>query len=255
MSAITIITSTLNALPQLKQTADSIFQQSSKDWQWIIVDGASSDGTGPWLQETAQLYSSVDFISEPDRGIYDAWNKALTLVNGDWVIFMGAGDTFFDYDTLKNCQQAFNDIDPCVTLAYGGVYWVDPEGKLPDYLNYRKWKGLKGPWRAARPAMPCHQGVFQRSSLFNDGFRFDSRLRIAADGELVLRELLAGKGRDLERTIARMLRGGASTHSKKRLHLICETIYVNWKLGIFWQRPLFQIAVLSSNAIKHLFRY
>ena len=120
MSTVTIITSTLNSLEQLKHTAESIFMQSRGDWQWIIVDGASSDGTREWLNGIAGSHSNVDFISEPDNGIYEAWNKALPLVRGSWVIFLGAGDKLKNADVLQACIKY---LDEATTLSreYGHI--------------------------------------------------------------------------------------------------------------------------------------
>ena len=121
---ITIITSTLNSLLLLEHTADSIFRQGFKDWQWIIVDGDSSDGTKEWLEDIAGMRRNVKFISEPDQGIYDAWNKALPLVRGAWVIFLGAGDKLKSQDVLQKCVRYLEKISPEINLAYGSVEYI-----------------------------------------------------------------------------------------------------------------------------------
>jgi hypothetical protein len=98
--------------------------------------------------------------------------------------------------------------------------------------------------------MPCHQGVFQRAGVFHN-FRFDERCRISADGEAVLRELVAGRGAQLDFMVARFEAMGVSSRPENRLRMIAENIYVNWKIGIFWKRPLYQLAALTLNAAKH----
>jgi len=254
MSAITVITSTLNALPLLRHTAASILGQTYTHLQWIIVDGASTDGTVEWLEETIVKQKNCIYISEPDKGIYDALNKGLPHIQGKWVIFLGAGDTFIDARTIEKCIPLLSAATPDVTIAYGGVLWVTSVDDSSGYLCYERWRGLDGPWIAARPAMPSHQGVFHHSRLFRDGFSFDTRFRIAADSEIVLSELLAGKGMDLGLVVSRMLQGGTSTDRANRLRLIMESIRMNKKIGIFWTRPLLQISVLISNLLKHPFR-
>jgi glycosyltransferase involved in cell wall biosynthesis len=119
LSAITIITSTLNSRQFLKHSADSVFRQTSKNWQWIMVDGASSDGMSDWLDGIAGLRSNVAVISESDRGIYDAWNKALPLVPGTWVLFMGAVDKLKSPDVLQDCAQLLAEVSPDMNQDYG----------------------------------------------------------------------------------------------------------------------------------------
>ena len=97
------------------------------------------------------------------------------------------------------------------------------------------------------------QGIFHGVRVF-DGFRFDRRCRISADNEILLRELLAGRGAKLELMVARFEAGGVSAQPANRLRMVCESIYINWKLGIFRCRPLYQIAVLALNAMIHLAR-
>jgi len=254
MPFITVITSTLNVLPLLRHTAASIWEQTYSDMQWIIVDGASTDGTVEWLKENCAQRLNCSYITEPDEGIYDAFNKALPLIQGEWVIFLGAGDTLADLHTLEKCVGLLSNVSAYITIAYGGVLWINHINDKDGYLCYEHWRGLDGPWIAARPAMPSHQGVFHRSILFKQGFRFDTRFRIAADGELVIRELLGNRGSDLGVVVAHMLQGGTSTNRLNKLRLVKESIHINSKLGIFWHRPFLQVAVLASNILKHPFR-
>ena len=100
---------------------------------------------------------------------------------------------------------------------------------------------------AGRPELPCHQGAFHRATLFSDGFKFDVRCKIAADNEIMLREFLKGHGVKLQFTVARFRMGGVSYTRTNRLRMIAESVYINFKVGIFFRRPLYQLAVLASN--------
>src|SRR5699024_5468308 len=96
---ITIITSTYNVVQDLQWTIDSIREQTYPNIQWIIADGASTDGTVKMFEANSEL---IDYwFSEPDTGIYDAWNKALEHVKGDWLQFIGAGDELYGTSTLE----------------------------------------------------------------------------------------------------------------------------------------------------------
>lgn len=254
MPRVSIVTASYNALPALEYTARSLFGQCNTDFEWLVVDGASIDGTPAWLAATARSRPRLRWISEPDRGIYDALNKALAMVRGQWVLFLGAGDTLVDDRVLEECGTRLDGLADTVTLAYGGVMLTQVPGSTEGVLCYVRWTGTGGRWVGARPAMPCHQGIFHRRELFDTGFRFDDRLPIAADAELVLRELLAGRGRDLDRMVACMVQGGASTARTRRLALIWESILVNRRVGIFWSRPLHQLIILCGNLVKHPWR-
>ena len=103
----TIITSSLNDLVGLKKTIDSIIIQDEIDWEHIIIDGNSNDGT---IQYFGKLKNpKIVFVSEQDTGVYNAWNKAINKINGDWVIFLGAGDTLFPSTLNKFRLQIESD--------------------------------------------------------------------------------------------------------------------------------------------------
>jgi len=251
MTMFTVITATLNALPLLKRTADSIFRQSFSDWQWIVIDGASIDGTAEWLKVASDSQDGrVFYICEPDQGIYDALNKAVARVRGQWVLFLGAGDSLYERDTLERCLPYLRGCPRQFSLVYGAVLTIqdiaDTDGEVFD----RPWLGTRGPWESGRPAMPCHQGVFHRAEIFLSGFRFNPRWSLAADGELLLGELLAGRGLHIDVVVSRMLWGGTSTRRDNRLRLIVEVLQINRALGIFWSRPMLQLILLGSHLVR-----
>src|SRR5262245_48790230 len=86
---ITIVTATMNAAATLPITARSLAGQHGADFEWIVADGASTDGTLDYL---SRCEMPVCWTSAPDRGIYDAWNKACRRARGEWLLFLGAGD-------------------------------------------------------------------------------------------------------------------------------------------------------------------
>lgn len=247
---ITIITSTLNALPQLKHTADSIFQQSSTDWQWIIVDGASSDGTKQWLQDIAQSYSSVDFISEPDHGIYDAWNKALTLVRGEWVLFLGAGDKFKSSEILKTCIPYLEDVPSAINLAYGFVEYIDNLEDDAGKLSPARWVGVDGKWTWCRPMLPNHQAVFHRRSLFARNGGFDATYRIAGDTAIMLPELMNNGSVEFPLCITLRHLDGISLEQGNRLQVLREVLRINRDVGLSSKHIMYQYIPFFYHTIK-----
>ena len=246
-----IITSTYNAAVALPETARSLAQQTCQDFEWIVMDAASTDGTADVARSFGRLATVV--VSEPDSGIYEAWNKALARVRGKWLLFMGAGDALYAADVLEKVAKLLENVGPNITTAYGDVTVYDAGTGMDTRVRSHVFQGLDGPWGGGRPLLPCHQGVFQRAEVF-ENFRFDQRCRISADNETLLRELLAGRGQKLDLMVARFESGGVSANPKNRLRMVSESVYINWKIGIFRWRPAYQLAVLAVNLLAHPFR-
>ena len=253
LSTITIITSTMNALQLLQHTADSIFNQTSKDWQWIIVDGASSDGTREWLDEIAGLRANVDFISEPDRGIYDAWNKALPLVLGSWVIFLGAGDKLKSPDVLQACTQYLDGVSSEINLAYGGVEYINDIVDNSGNRSPAKWEGIDGKWAWCRPVQPNHQGVFHRISMLVKNNGFDSTYRFAGDTAIMLPELMRNGAVEIPLCMTLRLLDGVSIDPKNRIKVLREVLRINRSIGLGSTRIMYQYAAFFYHVIKAQF--
>lgn len=246
-----IITATFNACNALSSTARSLQEQTCQSFEWLIVDGASTDDTLAVMRGFGNLVTTM--VSEPDTGIYNAWNKALPLLRGEWVLFLGAGDVLYETDTLAKVLAELDKLPLETTTAYGGTTLFDAASGTDMRARNPEWGGLRGPWGGGRPWMPCHQGVFQRARVFHD-FRFDERCRICADGETLLGELLAGRSEKLDIMVARFDADGISSQPRNRLRMVSESVYINWKLGIFHTRPVYQVAVLLVNALLHPWR-
>lgn len=102
---ITVVTICYNSEKYIEETILSVINQSYKHFEYIIIDGGSTDGTADIIK---QYESSVDYwISEKDNGIYDAMNKGIIMANGKWLNFMNSGDTFYDQNTLKIISKLF----------------------------------------------------------------------------------------------------------------------------------------------------
>ena len=96
-----IITVVYNDLDNLKKTCRSVSRQTFDDYEHLIIDGGSDDGTLDFLKSFSASDSHVRFISEKDNGIYDAMNKAIAMAEGDYILFLNAGDRFHERDTLS----------------------------------------------------------------------------------------------------------------------------------------------------------
>lgn len=120
---ISVITVCRNAGPLLDKTMKSVAEQTLADIEYIVVDGVSTDGSVDRIKRNPAV---TRWVSEPDKGIYDAMNKGVKMATGTWVIFMNAGDTFADPDT---CSKLAKSAKADCTIVYGGVIKCNHEGE------------------------------------------------------------------------------------------------------------------------------
>ena len=175
---ITIITSTYNVAQDLHWTIESIRNQSYPNVQWIIADGNSTDGTIEMLKEHSDI---IDYwFSEPDTGIYDAWNKALEHVKGDWVQFIGAGDALYESHTLEKVAHHLKDAYPKYELAYGQVVHLRERNREVLYVSGEPWSNYQKKWEGLRPKLPVQTGIFHHIDLFKKN-RFNADYKVISD--------------------------------------------------------------------------
>ena len=169
---LTVITICRNAKKMLEMTSESLICQKSINFQWIVIDGNSVDGTQniiPKYEKKCDL-----FISEPDDGIYDAMNKGLRYAKGEYVLFLNAGDTLYNSKTLSSINFSINR-----DLIVGDLYFRQKRerNKSP--------KKLQGNYLLSK--MLPHQATFFRRDIFDQYGRFDTSYRIAGDYEMFSR--------------------------------------------------------------------
>lgn len=182
---LSIITINLNNLDGLKKTIDSIMSQTWRDFEWIIVDGGSTDGSKNLIEQTAaNPDSNISWwCSEKDKGIYNAMNKGISHAHGEYVIFMNSGDTFYEPITLMN---VFKEDRYHSDVLYGDYLFVSDskEEIRTSFADYRLSSlivfGIN------------HQSSFIRRSLF-DVEQYDESLSIVSDWKLYLRWMLENR--------------------------------------------------------------
>jgi glycosyltransferase involved in cell wall biosynthesis len=160
---LSIITITYNAEQFLERTIQSILAQTDQDFEYIIIDGKSKDGT---LQIAEKYKNRVNqLISEPDKGLYDAMNKGLKTATGDFVWFMNAGDEINDKETVSRIAQSVTEQ---TDVLYADTYFVNNEGKIEglrsEITPHRLPKNLT--WQDMKLGMlVCHQAFIARKSI------------------------------------------------------------------------------------------
>ena len=229
-----IITVTYNAASVLEDTIQSVITQTYKNVEYIIIDGDSSDRT----LEIANKYKEHihRIISEPDKGLYDAMNKGISIATGDYLCFLNAGDELHEDDTLQLMVHSITGRD-LPDVIYGETAIVDEEGHFlrmrrlsaPEELNWESFK--KG-------MLVCHQAFFARRTLAP---MYDLKYRFSADFDWCIK--IMKKSTILHNThltLIDYLNDGLTTHNhkaslKERFYIMCKHYgYVTTVLNHAW---------------------
>lgn len=204
-----MLTVSYNSVATIKDTIESVRSQSYKDIEYIVVDGNSKDGTVELLKSSSDVITK--WISEQDRGIYDAMNKAIAMATGDVVGILNSDDFYFNNQILSEVANLF--LDPEVDMIFGDLIFVDPQNLTKTVRTYSsaKWSPGKFAWGF----MPAHPTVFVRRRHYDELGVFKTDYKIAADYELLIRFLYVHKlkYRYLPLTMVKMRRGGVSSRN------------------------------------------
>lgn len=180
MNKLSVITVTYNAEKTLQRTLKSVAEQTYPFIEHVIVDGVSTDETVQLIQEHEG--EGVSWISEPDKGLYDAMNKAMEMATGDWLCFLNAGDTFHEAKTVEKLMRSFTSAN-APDILYGETAIVDDKGK---FLCMRR---LKAPdrltWKSFKQGMVvCHQAFIVKRELAEP---YDLTYRFSSDFDWAIR--------------------------------------------------------------------
>jgi glycosyltransferase involved in cell wall biosynthesis len=243
--SVTIITSTLNCADDLIDTCKSIRNQSYKNFQWIVVDGDSVDGTINVIQSNQDLITN--WISEPDNGIYDAWNKACKLIQGKWVIFLGAGDEFYSSTSLEIMLGKLIDLTDDIVIAYGNVYQF-----LDNKVIYEYGRVNLDQWDDYRPKLPAHQGIFHRATILDRPKPFDDTYKVVADSKFLLLALMRANAEYFDVDICKMLPGGVSSRDDRASIVKNEFLRLEKDIGYripFLRKSKYILTVLLKSLV------
>lgn len=246
---ISIITVTYNRANVITDAIKGVLHQKYKDYEYIIVDGASNDNTKEILKAYESTFEGrMQWISEPDNGLYDAINKGIKMATGDIVGIINSDDFFHRDDTFNVIAKAFENKD--IDAIYGDEVDVDTNNPTKKQVYsgafFRTWMYRIG-------MMPAHQTLYARKDLFEKYGYYKTNYKIAADFELMLRFFYVNKVkiRYINEEILTFRTGGISTQWKNKILLNKETVRACRENNLFCILPMIWLKYFLK--IKQLF--
>lgn len=211
---ISIITATYNSAGTVRDTFESVLKQTYSEIEYIVVDGASRDGTVDIIKEYEPRFEGrMRWVSERDSGIYDAMNKGLRMATGDIVGILNSDDFYTSDDVLETVADKMDRTD--VDAVYGDIHFVNPDnlGKCVRYYSSKVFR----PSLMRLGFIPAHPSFYCKRSMYEKFGGFDLDFKVAADFENLLRLIYVGHIKTLyiEKDFVTMRTGGASTSGIK----------------------------------------
>lgn len=230
---ISIITATFNSAKTLKDTIQSVLRQTNKDFEYLIIDGGSTDETIDIVKSYESEFSGrLKWVSEKDQGIYDAMNKGIKMASGDVVGILNSDDYFTSDDILQTVDNAFKSHE--IDAIYGDIHFIrdgNPQ-KCVRYYSSRMFRPfwLRFGFMPAHPSFYCKREVFEKAGLYSLDYM------IGADYEMMVR--LFKKYRIMSQYINKdfvtMRTGGASNNNvRSRITLINEDVKACKENGVY----------------------
>jgi glycosyltransferase involved in cell wall biosynthesis len=184
MIKISIVTVVFNAVNEIENTIKSVIDQSYDNIEYAIIDGGSTDGT---LELIDKYKKDVDIlVSESDSGIYDAMNKSLELIGGDWILFLNAGDTLLHNNIIMQVVDRLKSINRDSVHMIGGGVIFDVNGRrIESHV-----KDLSERW-VCMPA--CHQSLFIKTDIHRK-YKYNIHYKICADHDFFIKMISKGYG-------------------------------------------------------------
>lgn len=170
MQLFSIIIPTFNSAKTLDLCLNSVINQSLQNFEVLIVDGMSTDATLSIVIQFADLYPNIKWVSEKDKGIYDAMNKGIEMCSGEWLLFLGSDDKLYDREVLCKMAVVINS-EEMIDVIYGNVFSTAFNGIYDGIFTSEKifHKNI------------CHQAIFFKKGIFKSTGTFDLKYRVWAD--------------------------------------------------------------------------
>lgn len=234
MIKLSIITVTFNRSHIVRDAIEGVFKQKYKNYEYIIVDGVSKDDTVDILKEYEPKFEGrMRWISEPDKGMYDAINKGFKMATGDVVGIINSDDFFHRDDTFDIIAKAFEDGTTEAIYGDSRLLFDDGHEKISSCSWFRTWMYRIG-------LMPGHQSFYAKKELFEKYGYYKLGYKIAADFELMLRFMYVNhvKAKYVPEAYFTFRMGGISTQMSNKMLLNKETVRALKDNGLFVCTPM-----------------
>jgi glycosyltransferase involved in cell wall biosynthesis len=251
---ISVITVSYNSAATISDTIDSVLGQTYPDIEYIVIDGASTDGTIEIVRSYGLKISK--FLSEPDKGIYDAINKGIAISTGDIVGIVNSDDVFFDRQVIGKVAVSFSEND--VDAVYGDAIFVSPENTSRIVRYYSSKTFQPGMFRFG--FMPAHPSFYIKREFFDRLGFYKTDYKIAADFELLLRFIYVSRIRCkyMEMPFVSMRMGGTSNKSLKsnitlnrEILRACRENSVKTGYFLIYLKYFFKVFEFLGNGKRH----
>lgn len=207
---ISIITASYNSSKTIEDSINSLLKQSYADIEYIIIDGGSKDGTTDIIKKYEPEFNGrLKWISEKDKGIYDAMNKGIGMATGEIVGILNSDDFFTSEDVISEVNSTFEKYNP--DAVYGDIHFVNDDNLEKSVRYYSSKIFRRGLMRLG--FMPAHPSFYIKRECFEKFGLYNTSYKIAADFEFLLRTIYIGriKTKYIEKDFVTMRTGGAST--------------------------------------------
>lgn len=240
---VSIITAAFNSVQTLEDTVKSVLEQTYSNIEYIVVDGGSTDGSLNVVRRYEQQFCGrMKWISEKDRGIYDAMNKGIRMATGDIVGILNSDDYFTRKDVIERMVDSF---DKELDAIYGDIHFIR-DGQPDKCIRYYSSKRFSPMWlrfgfMPAHPSFYCRREVFDRAGLYKTDYA------IGSDYEMMVRLFLKFqiKTKYLPMDFVTMRTGGTSTRNvKSRLTLIKDDVRGCRENGIYTNSLMISVKFL-----------
>lgn len=235
-----IIVATYNSEKTLESSLESLLEQTYKDWELIVVDGASTDSTKDILKKYEEKIEY--FVSEEDSGIYEAMNKGAREAKGEFLYFLNSDDKFYDRNILEFVSQ---NIDEDIDLITAKVLKIYPKKTILKDIKLNEKNLRKG-------LMPSHQSMFLRKTVFDSIGSFSTKYKSSADFELCCKLInLNINFKYIDRIIALFKTGGMS--GNKKIAYIETYRIIREYFGGFFAMNFYIKKILIEQNMKKIF--
>lgn len=244
---VSIITASFNSASTIADTIRSVLNQTYPDIEYWVIDGGSSDRTMEIVREyEPQFKGRLHYVSEKDKGIYDAMNKGIRMSTGEVVGILNSDDYFTDTHVVENVVKALND-NRALDAVYGDIHFIR-DGEPDKVVRYYSSASFR-PWKLRFGFMPAHPSFYAWRKVYEENGLYALDYKIAADYDMMVRLFYKAriKARYLKQDFVTMRTGGMSTKNvQNRLLINREDVKACRRYGLYTN--------LFFISLKYLFK-